>query len=292
MGKLVVRWLLDAVALVRHGASNKLGPLQVMTIVIGSRVEKIIKLTIENAGKLVTEVSPLDVVPYLIEVDSTDLATMNSLGISVSGQYPASIYVTDKTKKIGSARITCSAPGFIGVFDNRLSHSARINLSLRANGEDCSALFLGMNHGEANLSNVFLRSPRQTLLWGSTATAVGATIEIEGDGRSVYVGDDCMLSYAVILRNHDMHTIFDLESGEIQNQDTCDMRIEQHVWVGQEALLLRSPRVGYGSIIGAKSFVKDNVPTTCVFAGAPGRVLRSGTSWTRAVMRLVRGCGF
>jgi len=40
-------------------------------------------------------------------------------------------------------------------------------------------------------------------------------------------------------------------------------------------------RIGMGTIVGARSIVKGEVPPRVLVAGAPARVIREGTSWGR-----------
>lgn len=49
-----------------------------------------------------------------------------------------------------------------------------------------------------------------------------------------------------------------------------DVVIEDDVWVGAHALLLKGVRIGRGSIIGAGSVVTKNVPPYSVYVGSPG----------------------
>ena len=126
------------------------------------------------------------------------------------------------------------------------------------------------------LPDVLLRSDRQFLFWGAGASAVGCSLEIEGIGHGMVVGDDALISGGVWLRNYDMHAMHDLRTGARISRPPLDTVIERHVWLGQDALLLSCERVGMGSIIGARSVVKGVVPPRVVAAGTPARVVRDG----------------
>jgi carbonic anhydrase/acetyltransferase-like protein (isoleucine patch superfamily) len=60
------------------------------------------------------------------------------------------------------------------------------------------------------------------------------------------------------------------------------MVVEQHVWIGQGALVLGVERIGFGSIIGANALVRENLPHMSSCAGVPAKVLRTGVTWDRA----------
>lgn len=50
--------------------------------------------------------------------------------------------------------------------------------------------------------------------------------------------------------------------------------IEDDVWVGARAMILRGVRVGRGAIVGAGAVVTKSVPPYAIVAGSPARVLR------------------
>lgn len=236
-----------------------------------------ILFAIQAAGALVTDADALDLVSRLSEVPASRFM---DLGIKSTG-LPARVFATDPKKLIEIFHIDSRMEGSIAVFDNA-ECDYTINVRARCLGSDSMLLFLNMA-GVISLHDVFLRSSRQTLLWGAGATAVEAFIEVAGNERSVYVGDDCMLSSGIGIRNYDMHTIFSLDDDSIINGEPDDISIEQHVWIGQDALLLSPKTIGYGSIVGAKSFVNAAMPSTSIVAGSPAKVVRTGASWCRSV---------
>ena len=58
-----------------------------------------------------------------------------------------------------------------------------------------------------------------------------------------------------------------------------DIRLAEHVWVGEGALILKGVSIAADSIVGARSVVTRDVPPKSIVAGAPARVVRSGVSW-------------
>ncbi len=101
---------------------------------------------------------------------------------------------------------------------------------------------------------------------------------------SLEIGDDCLLSYDVALWTNDAHTIFDVKTGENINStdDICAGRrivIGNHVWIGYRATLLYNTNIGDGSIIGANSLVKHQIPNNCIAAGIPAKVIRTDVTW-------------
>ena len=50
--------------------------------------------------------------------------------------------------------------------------------------------------------------------------------------------------------------------------------IEDNVWIGEGAMILPNVRIGKGSIIAANSVVTKDVPSYCIAAGTPAKVLK------------------
>lgn len=52
------------------------------------------------------------------------------------------------------------------------------------------------------------------------------------------------------------------------------IRVERNVWIGFDTCVLPGVTIGEGSVVGAKSVVRDNVPPFTIVAGNPARVIR------------------
>ncbi|MBM3769031.1 MAG: acyltransferase [Acidobacteria bacterium] len=96
-------------------------------------------------------------------------------------------------------------------------------------------------------------------------------------GCSIRVGRDCMIGSAQIWAS-DMHSIFDAETGVRINRGK-NITICDHVWLGYGVMVLKGVTIGSGSIVGAMSCVRRDVPPNSMAAGNPARVLRSGVVW-------------
>jgi acetyltransferase-like isoleucine patch superfamily enzyme len=51
--------------------------------------------------------------------------------------------------------------------------------------------------------------------------------------------------------------------------------IEDNVWIGFDCCILPGVRIGAGSVIGARSVVDSDIPSSSVAAGNPAKVIRS-----------------
>ena len=201
-------------------------------------------------------------------------------GIQVEGSTDLLIALAQPDRRIGTVHIVNRGAGHVIIFG--IPHpQAAPNIRIRLPASNSRIAFPDMRCSNLWLADVFLRSDGQTLYWGAGASAVHTQIELEGRGCGVFVGDDCMFSSGIWIRNHDMHTIYRVEDGAILNTPRLEMMVEQHVWVGQNALLLAIERIGYGAIVGAFALAKDPIPPKSLAVGAPARVINQGVSWTR-----------
>lgn len=151
--------------------------------------------------------------------------------------------------------------------------------SVNIHGSD-NLVVIGENIRQWSMLNMRLWSSRQVLFWGAGSTSNGCEIVMQGDDTRIVVGDDCMFANNIYLRNSDMHPMVDLRTGRHLNPP-ADVRIEPHVWVGQEALILKGVTIGRGSIVGAKSLLNRHVRPYSLVAGVPARLVRADVGWDR-----------
>jgi acetyltransferase-like isoleucine patch superfamily enzyme len=208
---------------------------------------------------------------------------LQRLGIrSVSGRCAVAVRATEKP--LGVINLAINGGGSLIVFDNH-AWSGTINTNIRINNDGCFVFFGNLTNRVLNLSNIFMRSKFQNLFFGYDASAVAMNIEMEGENRTVMVGDDLLASSDIWIRNADMHAIFDLDNFQLINAPS-DTVIERHVWLSQSSLVLNCRYIGGGSIVGAKAIIKKDVPRLSVVGGAPQKTLRTNTSWGRAVSHM------
>jgi acetyltransferase-like isoleucine patch superfamily enzyme len=203
-----------------------------------------------------------------------------AIGVEVSDGPEITLVVTDPARPVGHLRIQTGGNGHLVYIDNR-AWGGSLHANIRLAGGDSALIFNDIGPGYVGLGDVFLRSGGQFLFWGRGATAVGCSLEIEGSGKGIVIGDDALISNGVWIRNHDMHPLHDLATGARIGRPPVSTVLERHVWLGQDALLLGCERIGKGAVVGARSLVKGRVAPCVAVAGTPARVLREGVSWGR-----------
>lgn len=113
---------------------------------------------------------------------------------------------------------------------------------------------------------------------------IGHNIRVHGDfwGKTVIhskgeaivrIGDDCLLSGNIVIRNNDGHDIID--KGEVQNPPK-DIDIRNHVWIGENARILKGAFIGDNCIVGNSSVVTGSLrpQSNVIIAGNPAKVIR------------------
>lgn len=96
---------------------------------------------------------------------------------------------------------------------------------------------------------------------------------------NVIIGDDCLFSFGIWIRTADPHLIYDCTSHSRLNYSK-DIIIGDHVWIGQNTLILKGTQVGSGSIIGACSVVSNKIiHSNACFAGNPVRNVKNNIYW-------------
>ena len=99
---------------------------------------------------------------------------------------------------------------------------------------------------------------------------------ILSEEKHLWIGNEALLSYGITMRLADPHLIYDCSSHRRINPSES-IFIGDHVWIGQDTLILKGAKIGSGSIIGAKSIVpKKTVPSNQSWGGTPVKFLRSG----------------
>lgn len=93
--------------------------------------------------------------------------------------------------------------------------------------------------------------------------------------KSIYIGKDGLFSQGVGVRLADPHLIYDVDSLKRINPSE-DVYFGDHIWIGQEALILKGTHVGSGSIVGARAVVSNKkIKSNSVVAGVPSKEIKN-----------------
>ena len=146
----------------------------------------------------------------------------------------------------------------------------KIRVSFKGNG---STLWIGNG---CVLNDLEIRSfqDEDVVVIGNRVTTTAKNVWISGNGAgskkpAIIIGDDCMFSYDIVLRNSDAHPIYSFKSGCQVNEPEGIILIEPHVWIGEQVNILKSVKVGACSVIALGSLVTKDIPRFSIARGVP-----------------------
>jgi acetyltransferase-like isoleucine patch superfamily enzyme len=92
----------------------------------------------------------------------------------------------------------------------------------------------------------------------------------------VEIGNSVLLGANVIIADTDFHPLSPIERQQAgQGGAVRPVVIEDNVFIGTNAIVLKGVRIGTGSVIGAGSVVSSDIPPNVIAAGNPARPVRS-----------------
>jgi acetyltransferase-like isoleucine patch superfamily enzyme len=92
----------------------------------------------------------------------------------------------------------------------------------------------------------------------------------------IRIGDGCWIGWDVNIIDTDFHRI---AGNKELKPFVSGIRIEDHVWVGAKAMILKGVTVGSGSVIAGGAIVTKDVPPRCLAAGNPARIIKEDIEW-------------
>ena len=98
------------------------------------------------------------------------------------------------------------------------------------------------------------------------------------DADTITIGDNVVIgpNVTITAADHPIHPA-SRTAGHGFPIITAPITIEDDVWIGSGATILKGVTVGHGSIIGAHSLVTKDVPPMTIVGGAPAKVIREIT---------------
>lgn len=104
-----------------------------------------------------------------------------------------------------------------------------------------------------------------------------------GDGsnilavQEVSIGKGCAISWHVLFMDTSSHPFGN--RGEVPRTLIEPIKIEDHVWIGCRAVILKGVTVGEGAVVANNAVVTKDVPRRCLVGGNPARVIKEDVVW-------------
>lgn len=208
--------------------------------------------------------------------------------IKYSGFSLSAYFNTLKYNLFGGKRVSSDEPLRL------LSYPAvKISISRKARLKLLGDLVLGQPQcpGSSLETRILLENEGKWLATGNFAVYAGSFVRVLKNGvlqtasgfinenvqitcaEKITIGDDCNIGRDVIIRDYDGHTI------DPSQPISAPVRIGEHVWIGQRAMILKGVTIGDGAVIAAGAVVTHDVPAGALAAGVPAKVIRENVDW-------------
>lgn len=89
----------------------------------------------------------------------------------------------------------------------------------------------------------------------------------------ISIGKNTRISRNVQIWDGDYHKICGAKN------EKSEVIIEDNVWVGAGAIILKGVHIGEGAMVAAGAVVTKDIPQHCVAAGVPAKVIRENFKW-------------
>ncbi len=158
-----------------------------------------------------------------------------------------------------------------------LSEGRVVSMNIRIAGGDA---FVACGHVRRFPSVITIGHGGWLEIGDMTSTA---GIEIKLTQGLVSIGRDCQIGGGTKVLALHYHGVVDLtEPAPRLLPRSQEIRIGNHVWLGEEARLLGNASIGDGSVLGAFSVLAGSIPANCIAVGNPARVVRDNRTWSRS----------
>lgn len=163
-----------------------------------------------------------------------------------------------------------------------------IMIGSKARVNNCSFTFIGKNckiiigGGHTIISNVsfWCQDDNSTIVIGNDFTMEGGHIAAT-EGELINIGNDCMFSNDVEIRNGDSHSIIDVQTGRRINQASA-VHIGNHVWLTAHVKVLKGSNIPSHSVVGNSSVVTDKFEKeNALYSGIPCKLRKENIDWDR-----------
>lgn len=100
------------------------------------------------------------------------------------------------------------------------------------------------------------------------------------EGKSITIGEDCMFSHRIEIRNGDSHAIFSQKSN-LRINESKNVMIGNHVWLGADSKVLKGSIIEDEVIIAAGAIVVGITDKNSIYAGIPAKKIKEEIYWER-----------
>ena len=96
--------------------------------------------------------------------------------------------------------------------------------------------------------------------------------------EQISIGSKCAIAWGVQILDTDEHQIYEREKN-VQKKSKSPVIIGNHVWIGNNSIILKGVHIGEGAIIAAGSVVTHDVAPNTLAGGVPAKVIQTDVKW-------------
>lgn len=143
-------------------------------------------------------------------------------------------------------------------------------------GDDCVVSSSLNANGIGNNHPVILRtiSSTATIKLGNKVGISGTTVLCKNE---IIIEDNTLIGANVFITDSDHHPIHPVMrlKNDASNIKSFKVHIEENVFIGAYAIILKGVKIGKNSVVGAGSVVTKNIPQNSIAAGNPAKIIKS-----------------
>jgi acetyltransferase-like isoleucine patch superfamily enzyme len=135
------------------------------------------------------------------------------------------------------------------------------------------------NNSELTVEDSFTLSPGTVVSLGEDAELTAGDVFVNSDSKiicqkQIAIGHNVTIGWDVLLCDSDFHYL-------IRDDFAISKPIEigNDVWIASRAAILKGVKIDDGAVVAAGSVVTRSVPSHCLVAGVPARVVRENVHW-------------
>ena len=180
-----------------------------------------------------------------------------------------------------------------GVFLNKVKFNIRgsnnkIIIGNKARLHNCEIVILGNNcileigGGATIVSNTqfWLQDDASSIIIGENFTIESGHIA-STEGQNITIGNDCMFSNDIEIRNGDSHSIVDKDTNKRVNY-AQSVIIGNHVWLTAHTRVLKGSQIPHSCIIANSCVVSGKLENSnALYGGIPAKLLKENIDWNR-----------
>ena len=126
---------------------------------------------------------------------------------------------------------------------------------------------------------LYIEDNDSEIIIGRFTGVESANIASTENGNSIKIGEGCLFSTGIEIRNGDSHSIFSLETRKRINYGR-KVEIGNRVWIGAQVTVLKGVTVAEDSVIAAGSVVSKSVlDKNSIYGGNPAVKIKDNIYW-------------